>query len=220
MPDVGTPLCTYAQFTTGWLADLVTGIPEAAVLDYLLEGSRMCEDVTGRRLAPYSTVETHRAEGIDPDEYSDSANLPMDIRSTLGQSYADALGASSLVRHCWLDGKASRYPEMWSYSDVQVTIIRSYGGTQDIAPTQILNGPEPDTGHLWFQLGLFLPIASRIQISYTAGYKPVPASLVRGNKFMTASNIVRELNPGSTNHNPDQLYNDALLVLKPWMADQ
>jgi hypothetical protein len=220
MPDTGTPLCSYAQFTSGWLGDLVTGIDEGDVNDYLLEGSRMCEDATGRRFAPFTTTETHRAEGIDPDEYSDSANLPMDIRSTLGASYANALGASSLVRHCWLDEKAPRYPEMWQYTNVQITIIRSYGGTQQVSPFQILNGPEPDTGHLWFQLGIFLPIASRIQVTYTAGYVPSPASLVRANKFMTASNIVRELNPGSTNHNPDQLYNDALLVLKPWMGEQ
>jgi hypothetical protein len=217
VPDTGTPLCSYEQFTEGPFGDLVSDFDQSVVEDFLLEGTRQCEDETGRRLAPFTVTETHRAEGIDPDEYADAVNLPMDLRSTLGASYAEAIGAQDLVRHCWLDEKATRYPDMWAYSDVSVVIIRSYGGTQDVTQAQILNGPEADTGHLWFQLGMFLPVGSRIQVTYSAGYSPIPASLVRANKFMTASNIVRELNPGSTDHNPDQLHTDALLILSNWV---
>jgi hypothetical protein len=221
MPDTGTPLCTYAQFTTGPFQDLVsdTGLwTEDVVNEFLLEATRQCEDEIDRRLTAFTVTETHRAEGIDPDEYGGTgAGIPMSIQDTLGSSYAQALGAIDMVRHVWLDEKAPKYPDMWQYSDFSCQIIRSYGGTQDVPLTQILNGPEPDTGHVWFQLGLFLPVGSRIAITYTAGYNPVPASLVRACKFMCAENIVRELDPDATGHNPDQLHTNALLVLSNWM---
>jgi hypothetical protein len=215
--DSVAPLCSYAQFMATPFGDLVSGWDEARVTQYLVEGTRLCEDEAGRRLAPFSVVETHRAEGINPDEYSDSANLPMDIRSTLGASYADAVGAASLVRHCWLDEKAVRYQEMWAYTVQSITIIRSYGGTQDVSPFQVLNGPEPDTGHVWFQLGLLLPVESRIRIAYSGGYTvATPASLVRANKLMTAADVIKDLDPGTTQHNPDQLRTDALFILSNW----
>jgi len=214
MADTPVPLCTAAQFTEGPYGDLVAKYSPQALSDVLVEATRMCESETGRRFAPFTTTETHRASGIDPDEYSDSANLPMDIRSVLGASYAAALGASSLVRHCWLDECAVRYPDLWTYSNTTVTFIRSYGGTETIASSQILNGPENDTGHLWFQLGLFLPVGSRVQVTYSGGYTiAMPADLVRANKYMAASIVVRELNPGSTDHDPDALHTDALMVL-------
>ena len=130
MADSHTPLCTAAQFTEGPFGDLASAYSPTALTDVLIEATRMCESETSRRLAPFTVTETHRASVIDPDEYSDSANIPMDIQSTLGASYAQAIGASSLVRHVWVDECAVRYPDMWAYSNVSVTIIRSYGGTQ------------------------------------------------------------------------------------------
>lgn len=219
MADPGTPLCTYAQFTSGAFGDLVAGYDQTTVTDILLEASRICEDETNRRLAPFGPVtETHRAEGIDPDEYAgDVANLPVDIRSTLGASYAQSIGATDLVRHCWVDESAPRYIDLWQYSGVSVTIVRSYGGTQQVAPAQILSGPDPDTGHLWFQLGIFLPVGSRIKVTYSGGYTvAIPASLVRANKYLAAEIVIRELDPGTTNHNPDQLHKDAMTILNRW----
>jgi hypothetical protein len=173
---------------------------------------------TNRRLAPFGPItETHRAEGIDPEEYAGDVNLPMDIRSTLGASYASSIGAMDLVRHCWVDESAPRYIEMWAYSSVSVSIIRSYGGSQQVSAAQILSGPEPDTGHLWFQLGIFLPVGSRVQITYSGGYTAaIPASLVRANKYLAAEIVIRELDPGPTNHNPDQLHKDAMSILQRW----
>lgn len=213
--DTVSPLATPAQFSVGPFADLASQLSTDALNEFLIEATRMCESEVSRRLAPYTgLVETQRADIIDPDEYSDTANLPMDIRSTLGMSYAGAIGASSLVRHCWLDNYAPRYQDLWTYSNVSVTIIRSYGGTQNLQPAQILNGPEPDTGHLWFQLGLFLPIGSRVQITSSGGYTvAVPGDLVRACKYMCASIIVRELQPGSTAHDPDLLHTDASMLL-------
>ncbi len=220
MADSPVPLCSPAQFSTGALADLVRGYSPQGLVDLLIEGTRRCEDLTQRRLAPFTITETSRADGIDPDEYTDSANLPMDIRSVLGASYAAALGASSLVRHAWLSEFAPRYPEMWAYRDVSVTIIRSYGGTQQVSQAQVLSGPEPDTGHLWLQLGIFLPVGSRVQVTYSGGYVvSTPASLVRANKWISAEIALRELNPAETDHNPDQLHEAALEWLAPWMRE-
>lgn len=217
MADSPLPLCTAAQFTASPFADLVSGYTPQGLSDLLAEATRACEsECSGRRLAPFTGLtETHRASAIDPDEYSDQSNLPMDIQSTLGASYAQSLGASELVRHCWVDQTAPLYQDMWAYSDVSVTIIRSYGGTQQLANSQILNGPEPETGHLWFMLGLFLPVGSRVQVTYSGGYTvAVPADLVRACRLMAAWAVVCELNPEDTAHNPDRLHDAAVKILE------
>jgi hypothetical protein len=218
--DSPTPLCTPAQLGSGALADLVRGYSDQGETDLLLEATRRCEDFTGRRLAPFTGVtETHRAEGMDPDEYTDSANLPMDLQGTLGRSYAYALGASTLVRHCWLNEYAPRYQEMWAYQNVQITIIRSYGGSEVLSPAQFV-GAETDSGHVWFQLGLFIPIGSLIRVTYGGGYVvSTPASLVRACKYMAAEIALRELNPADTDHNPDLIHQSAMDWLEPWMRE-
>jgi hypothetical protein len=215
MADTVTPLATAAQFSEGPLGDLAASYSTQALADVLAEATRECENECNRRLAPFTGLtESHRASDIDPDEYSDQTNLPMDIQSTLGANYAAAIGASSLVRKIWVDECAVRYPDLWAYSDVSVTIVRSYGGTQNLAPTQILKGPDPDTGFLWFQLGLFLPVASMVQVTYGGGYViAIPADLVRACKFMAASIIVSELNPDDTAHNPATLRDRACKIL-------
>jgi hypothetical protein len=217
MPDDGTPFCSPALFSAGAFADLAALYPEQALADILLEGTRLCEDEAGRRLAPFTvTAESHRAEGMDPDEYTDTANLPLDIQGTLGMSYANAVGASTLVRHIYLNEFADRYTDMWTYSGVTLTIARSYGGTEVLNPTQF-TGPDADSGHVWFQQGTFLPIGSIVYASYSAGYTiATPASLVRANKFMSASLIVRELNPEDTSHDPDVLRDEALKIMGNW----
>lgn len=220
MADSPIPLCSVSQFEGGAFADLAAGYTQTTgqpLSDILGEATRACEsECGGRRLAPFTgLVETHRASAIDPDEYSDQSNLPMDIQSTLGASYAQAIGANSLVRRVWVDQAAPLYQDLWAYSNVSVKAIRSYGGTQNLQPTQILNGPEPDTGHLWFQLGLFLPVGSRVQVTYSGGYTvAIPGDLVRACKFMAAWMIICELNPEDTNHDPDRLHAAALMILQ------
>jgi hypothetical protein len=215
--DSPVPLVTAAQFTGSAFGDLVREYSEQALSDLLTEATRECESETGRRLVPFATTETHRAEGMDPDEYTDASNLPMDLQGTLGRSYAYALGASTLVRHCWLNEYAPRYPEMWQYSAPQITIVRSYGGSEDLSAAQFV-GAENDSGHVWFQLGLFIPIGSLIRVSYSGGYTvSVPADLVRAGKFMAAYLAVRELNPEATDHDPALLHEDALMALANYM---
>lgn len=215
--DNPAPLATFAQFSTGAFADLVRDYDETAGQDLMIEATRLCESEADRRFAPFTLTETHRATGMDPDEYADSANLPMDIHGTIGRSYAMSLGATTLVRHCWLNEFAARFPEYWSYTNVAVEIVRSYGGSQDMAVSQLV-GPEPDSGHLWFQLGTFLPIGSLIRVTYSGGYQTYPGDLVRAAKFMAASIVVRELDPAQTGgHDPDVLYGHACKALGPYM---
>lgn len=216
MADTVTPLCSLAQFNEGAYSDLASGYSTTPLNDILIEATRLCEESCNRRLAPFTLIETTRATGIDPDEYAESGQIPMDIQGTLGMSYASATGSVSLVRHCWLNEYPARNPELWAYSGVSVSIIRSYGGSQLAGPGQILEGPD-DTGHLWFSLGTFLPPGSRIQTTYSGGYTvAVPASLVRACKLMAAYIIVRELDPESTAHDPDLLREDATTILAQW----
>src|SRR5690242_1674804 len=116
--DTLTPLTTWAQLTNGAFADLVRSYTDpTAQTELLAEATRLCEEACGRRLAPFTgLVETERATGIDPDEYIDAGNVPLDLAGTLGKSYAYAMGTTSLVRHGWLSEYAARYPEMWTYS--------------------------------------------------------------------------------------------------------
>src|SRR6185312_9687559 len=216
MPDSDspTPLCDAATFTEGPFGDLVSGYSTTALNDLLVEATRLCESETGRRLAPFTiTAEEHRGEGMDPDEYTDSANLPMDLQGTLGRSYAYALGASTLVRHCWLNETAARYPDLWTYNVTQFNLVRSYGGSELLSPSQYV-GPSKDTGHLWLNLGIFAPIGSYFYISYSGGYTvATPGDLVRASRFMAAWLAVTELSANQTDHDPERLHTAALMLL-------
>lgn len=219
MPDADSPvpLCTAAQFQSGAFADLATYYTQQtgqALTDILSEATRTCEGIAGHRLAPFNDVpETHRLAGMDPDEYTDAANLPLDITSAVGQSYAQAMGVTTLVRHMWLDAYAVRYPELWTYSSITVEIVRSYGGSQVLTSAQY-TGAEPDSGHVWFELGQFIPIGSLGRVTMSGGYTvAIPADLVRAGKLMTAWMIVTELNPEDASHDPDRLYSAACKIL-------
>ena len=209
--DTTTPLCSWAQFTAGAFADLARAVTDPTdPTDLLMESTRLCEGAAGgRRLAPFvGLTETHRLAGLDPDEYSDAANLPLDLQGTVGRSYAAALSASTLVRHTWLDQFAPHYPNLWAYSNITVHITRSYGGSQDLAPGQY-TGPAPDSGHVWFRLGLFIPIGSYAEITYSGGYQTTPADLRRAAKNMLASLILRELIPEPQGRDPELLLHQA-----------
>lgn len=205
--DSGTPLITWGQLTEGAFADLVRGYTSpSAQADVLIEATRDVEGLCNRRLTPFTVVgESHRAEGVDPDEYADGFAIPMDILSTLGASYASALGASTLVREVWLNEYAVRYPEFWTYSNITVNVVRSYGGTQNNVP--ILDGPVPDSGRIWFTLGTFVPVGSQVYVTYGGGYTTVPADLVRISKYAAAAIVADELDPyGETfGHRPEDL---------------
>ncbi|NUP39523.1 MAG: hypothetical protein HOY76_21550, partial [Streptomyces sp.] len=190
--DSPVPLATSADMQAGQFADLVRDYSASDLDQMMIEATRVCEGIAGRRLAPFTGVpETHRATGIDPDEYTDSTSLPMDTLGSLGRSYANALGAGDQVRHCWLNEFAPRYPEMWTYSNLHVTIVRSYGGTQVVNAANLI-GAEADSGHVWFTLGTFLPLGSLIRVQYDGGYSTVPADLGRACKLQAAVLVLGE----------------------------
>jgi hypothetical protein len=213
VPDSVTPLASVAQFTEGPYADLVRNMPQQAVIDALIEATRECEGQAERRLAPFTITESQRAGGIDADEYSGSGNLPLDIYGSLGRSYAYSIGASSLVRHVWLEEYAPRYADLWQYSNVQIEIDRSYGGSQILNPGQF-RPPEPDTGHVFIALGVFAPVGSWFRITYSGGYQTVPGDLSRACKYLAAAHIIDELDPkASTGHDSEGLRARAAEIL-------
>jgi hypothetical protein len=203
-----------AAFTESAFGDLVKDFSDQAKSDLTIEATRICEGEAGnRRLAPFTVTETTRADGIDPDEYPPGASMPMPIQGTVGWSQALAMGGNDLVRHCWVSQFPPRYPDLWAYSGVSVTVVRSYAGTETLSQSQVLNGPD-NLGHLWFQIGTLVPIGSRIAVTYSGGYTvAIPADLVRACKLVCAWLAIGELNPGTTDHNPDKLYTDALMIL-------
>jgi hypothetical protein len=138
--DDPTPLCSVADLTRSFSNDALEQI--------CVEASRACETETTRRFMPFTITESHRAEGIDPDELGVGSGIPLDLNAFLGASYASALGAgSNLVRKVWLKEYAPLYPEMWTYGDIAVRITVSIGGTN---PTTPMRGPLPDTGLVFF----------------------------------------------------------------------
>lgn len=214
-------LLSWAQFTEGPFGDLVRSYPAGQPQqDLLSEATRMCEEHCSRRLAPFTNiVETHRAEGIDPDEYMDSGAMPLDLAGSLGRNWAASFGSTAMIRRLHLDEYAARYPEMWSYSNISINIVRSYGGNEVLPVGKLLMPPAPDTGFLWFELGQFIPTASMIQVTYSGGYTTVPASLVRAAKYMAASIAATELDPlgQSHGHDPDMLRIKAEEILTPYV---
>jgi hypothetical protein len=193
--DNPVPLCTVPELQQGAFADLVKSFPPDALEQIVVEATRACETETHRRLAPFTLTESHRAGGIDPDEYDAvMGGIPLDQTASLSQSYAASLGnAGSMVRHVWLNEYAPMFPEMWEYGpDITVQVTRSIGGTQSV---RVLSGPEPDSGHVWFAIGEFIPLASMLRVTYSGGYSTVPADLRRACKYMAAAICVRELDP-------------------------
>ncbi|KIF00858.1 hypothetical protein PL81_38750 [Streptomyces sp. RSD-27] len=202
--DLPVPLATASDMAAGQFADLVRDYSADVLAQLMIEATRQCEGIAGRRLAPFTGVpESHRATGIDPDELTDAGSMPLDLQGTVGRSYATSLGAGDQVRHVWLSEYAPRYPEMWTYSNVRVTLLRSYGGSQTVAPAMLI-GAEPDSGHVWFSLGTFLPVGSLIRILYDGGYTTVPADLGRACKLLAASLALGEIDPAGTQFGHDR----------------
>ncbi|WP_055588641.1 hypothetical protein [Peterkaempfera griseoplana] len=213
--DTPTPLASAADMQAGQYADLVRTYSPEALDTLMIEATRDCEDACDRRLAPFTGLpESHRAQGVDPDELPGDAGIPVSIQATISQSYADAMGgAGGMVRHVWLNQYATRYPDMWAYANLQVSLILTQGGVQSVGPAQVV-GAEPDSGHVWFQLGTYLPPGSLIRVTYDGGYQTVPASLGRACKLMAASIAATELNPmGEGDHDPAKLRKQALDAL-------
>lgn len=216
--DTPIPLATSADMKKGAFADLVRSIDDVDLADIMGEATRACETETGRRLTPFTNLtETHRAEGVDPDEYSGSSLMPLDLVGALGRSKALAYGSTdSLVRRLWVEQFAPQFPDLWSYSNVSIQVVLSYGGGQTF-PSGTFEGPEVDSGLIWLRAGTFLPVGSLVRVTYSGGYHTVPRDLVRACRYMAAAIVARELDPmQQTGHDPSQLEATAAAWLVPY----
>lgn len=215
--DSGTPLVTWAQVSEGAFADLVKGITSpTAQADILIEATRIAESLADRRLAPFTITETQRAEALDIEDALD-AYIPLDPTAQLGFSRAQSLGSTMLVRHYWVRSYPPRFPEYWTGALSQVVLRRSFSGDQIVAPSTLQF--EPDTGHVRFQLGTFVPAGTTIVTTYSGGYSTVPSDLVRASKYLVASIAINELDPLMERgpHNPLDLEERAADILTAYM---
>jgi len=217
--DSATPLVTWAQVSEGAFADLLRDYTNpSAQQDLLIEATRLCESIADRRLAQFANlVETQRAEAFDIEDALD-AYIPLDPTSQLGFSRGQSLGSTMLVRHYWVRSYPPRVPEYWTGSISQVELLRSFSGAQVVDPSTLQY--EPDTGHVRFQLGTFVPAGTTIVTTYSGGYSTVPADLARACKYLVASIVASELNPlDDTGHNPLELEAKATDILTAYMRE-
>ena len=215
--DTPTPLATVAQFQSNPLANLTSGFTAQAQSDLMVMATRECESACDRRLAPFTNlVETMRADSLDVEDALD-AYVPLDPTSQLGFSRAQSLGSTLLVRHFWVRENPPRYADMWTGSIASINLYRSFSGQQLVAVPTLQY--EPDTGHVRFQLGSFVPPGTTIQVTYSGGYSTVPADLVSACMFMAASIAVKMLDPvdGRSGHDPDALRTEAIEKLGPYV---
>lgn len=216
--DNPIPLATVADLSTGGFADLTRSFADTALADFMIQATRACETECQRRLTPFTGLtESHRAEGVDPDEYAGTSLMPLDLVGALGRSRAAAYGSTdSMVRHCWLNEYAPLYSDMWTYSNVSIEVVLSVGGTLTV--TGSITGPESDSGHVWFNAGTYIPVGSLIRPTYSGGYtKSVPRDLNRACQYMAAAIAARELDPMQhPGHDPSQLEAVAVAWLSPY----
>jgi hypothetical protein len=217
-----TSLATVEDFTRRF-PELVTELDSTTVADILVEATAHIEDLTDRRLAPFTNyLYSDRLWGTDPDEYGGSSGMPLDIIGSLGLSESQALGVASgnLVRHFWLDQYAPHNPELWTYTLQAITIYTSYG-TQQIVDfsTGGLTGPEVSDGHCWLRLGTFAPIGSRIRVLFDGGYTlGIPPALRRACMYQATKYIMLEFEP-QTRRGMDygEISNQIDRLIAPWV---
>lgn len=165
---VYTPLASVDDMTGTAYSVLLRGTAPAQQQSVMVRASRAIESRCTRRLSPFTgIVQTERAQGVDTFTAGYAGPLP--LLGAIGQAQAAALGGlGDQVRDVWLDEHAPTWPELWTYSDVSVTVAWPWGGGQTL--TSDFEGPEPDTGHLRLPLGAYCPVGSTIRVTYSGGY--------------------------------------------------
>ena len=188
------PMAGAADMTSGMFASLVQDIDPAQLPQLMIRASRSVEAMCGRRFVPFATLESHRAEGVDPDEYGGNYDIPLDLYGSLGRSRQRSMPGSQMARHLWLEQYAPRLAEYWTYSISSIEIIRTYGDSQ-IVPANQVEGPEPDSGHIRLGIGMWVPVGSTIRVSYSGGYSPIPDDLVEATRMRAAKLAIVEAQP-------------------------
>lgn len=186
------------------------------IQEILTEATAHIEDVTSRRLAPFTNnIDNIMLNGINPNEYGDdTSGMPLSISGSLGVSYANALGANDLVRNFFLEQCGPLYPELWTYNIRSMSISLTYGNSQPIQLSS-LYGPEPNTGYCRLQLGTFAIPGTRLTAVYDGGYTlGIPPSLSRACMFLAAKYIELEGNP----QEPASMIDSTIMsLIEPWM---
>lgn len=188
--DTPVPLASRDDFMAiKGLATVVRDMTVEQVDTLMLRATRSVEAKCDRRLAPFTITETSRAEGVDPADPGFNG-WPLDLIAALGRSEAMSLGTTTLVRDVWLRQYAPVMPEQWTYSDIGIELARAFGDTEQVN-TLFLEGPEPDTGHMRFQLGTFCPVGTTIRVTYSGGYDPIPQDLATATLYTAAKQAIR-----------------------------
>lgn len=232
-PDRPQTLATATDMRQSNLKYLVASLDPDELDDLMLRATRACEGAVDRRLAPFTNVvETHRVDGIDPTDLAVLGN-PGDLISMDASAYGRALsGAGMQVRQCWVEQYAPAYQDMWSYTAVEITLLRGDGGVQEVLSSDLVgNGISPDTGHLWFRVGTYLPAGSHVRVRYSGGYHTVPQNLVQACRYMAAADVIDEDTypapaPGPNTHDAGTVgrgdggyYDRAMRLLARWMRN-
>ena len=178
--------------------ELCRDVDPLTLSEVMVEATSHIEDITSRRLAPFKgLLYQDRLFGVDPVEYGGNVNdMPLDFAGSMGASYANALGASGLVRHFWLDQFAPMNPELWTYNIQSITINLTFGNTTVLKGSALIDGPDESDGHCWLRMGTFVPQGSRIQVLYDGGYTvAIPSSLKRACIYQAAKFLILEAEP-------------------------
>jgi hypothetical protein len=191
-------LLTDVQFEMGPFKSLVRDYSSAEKANLMLRASRAVETMCNRRLAPFTGLtETEQLFAITVDDQIRPTE-PMEQMATLGYSRAASLDTGVLVRHHYLKQYPPLYPDLWlsntGTSVTSITVYRTFSGSESVDPTTIQY--EPDTGHVRFALGTYLPPGSTVAVTYSGGYTVgIPDDLVEATKLMAARLAILELEP-------------------------
>lgn len=216
-----TPLASANDFQAwGSNAQLVqnTAVWTPTALDTLMtRATRSVESRCDRRLAAFTgLLETSRADGVDTDGLADS-DFPLDLVGALGRSQARAYGATSLVRDVWLREYAPVYADLWATTVSSIQLVLAYGGTYDVDPGSV-EGPEPDTGHLRFRLGTFVPAGTTVRVTYSGGYTTVPDDLEQATILQATKLVLLAAEPElRTGMSTADLDAEILMLLDPYI---
>lgn len=173
-----TPLAAFTDAQT-WMAgaEILRNVTDPTAQTRLMaQATRSIENQCERRLAPFTGVtESQRAIGVDQGVLAGS-DMPLDLTGALGRSQALAFSSTNMVRDIWLREYAPVLPDMWAYTVTQIQLVRAYGDTELVTPSSV-EGPEPDSGHIRFRLGTFIPEATTVRVTYDGGYQQTPEDL-------------------------------------------
>jgi hypothetical protein len=99
------------------------------------------------------------------------------------------------VRDFNLDQCAPHYPSLWTYDISSILIYTPYSSTTN-ATNSLSEGPQKDTGHCRFQLGIFAPEGSTLEVIYSGGYTGgIPADLQRLCLYTAAKFLMLDMEP-------------------------